>query len=161
VLVRDAAYQPLRGVDVDVRVSAPDGRLEQLRAAPETGADAEGRFVAAYRPTQPGVYRVTAEARNGTQSLGSTSSSMLVGGADLEMTDPRLNSQLLQRVAFASGGRVTEEADAASIGDSLVAKLPSAALAVRHDLWHNGWSFSVILMLLATEWILRRRWGLR
>jgi len=161
VLVRDTEYQPQRGVDVDVRVSGPDGRLEQLRAAPETGADTEGRFVAAYRATQPGVYRVTAEAHNGSRSLGSTSSSMLVGGADVEMTDPRLNSQLLQRVALASGGRMTDEADAATLGDSLVAKLPAAALAVRRDLWHNGWSFSTILLLLAAEWILRRRWGLR
>ena len=161
VLVRDAEYQPQRGVDVDVRVSGPDGRLEQLRAAPEAGADAEGRFVAAYRATQPGVYRVTAEAHNGTRSLGSTSSSMLVGGADVEMTDPRLNSQVLQRVALASGGRMTDEADAGTLGDSLVAKLPAAALAVRRDLWHNGWSFSAILLLLAAEWILRRRWGLR
>jgi hypothetical protein len=161
VLVRDTEYQPQRGVDVDVRVSGPDGRLEQLPAAPETGADTEGRFVAAYRATQPGVYRVTTEAHNGSRSLGSTSSSMLVGGADVEMTDPRLNSQLLQRVALASGGRMTDEADAATLGDSLVAKLPAAALAVRRDLWHNGWSFSAILLLLAAEWILRRRWGLR
>jgi hypothetical protein len=86
---------------------------------------------------------------------------MLVGGADLEMTDPRLNSQLLQRVAVASGGRVTGDTDAASLADSLVAKVPAASLAVRHDLWHNGGSFAVILVLLASEWILRRRWGLR
>ena len=161
VLVRDAAYQPMRGVDVDVRVSPPDGRLEHLRAAPEAGADGDGRFVVAYRPTQPGVYRVTAEAHNSGQSLGSASSAMLVGGADVEMTDPRVNNQLLQRVALASNGRVTEEADAASLADSLVAKVPAAALAVRRDLWHNGWSFTAILMLLASEWILRRRWGLR
>jgi hypothetical protein len=44
---------------------------------------------------------------------------------------------------------------------ALTSAIPAAALAVRRDLWHTGWSFGAIVLLLATEWILRRRWGLR
>ena len=35
------------------------------------------------------------------------------------------------------------------------------ALSVRRDLWHTGWSFTLILVLLAVEWLVRRRFGLR
>jgi hypothetical protein len=39
--------------------------------------------------------------------------------------------------------------------------VPAAVLSVRRDLWHNGWSFAVIVLLLGAEWVVRRRWGLR
>jgi hypothetical protein len=45
--------------------------------------------------------------------------------------------------------------------ERLRAAVPAASLSVRRDLWHNGWSFAAIVLLLAGEWVLRRRWGLR
>jgi hypothetical protein len=107
------------------------------------------------------VYRINVEARRGPTVLGAASAAMLVGGADLEMTDPRLNRQLLQRIALASGGRVVAPGDGSAILEGLRAGLPAARPAVTHDLWHNGWSFAAIMILLGAEWLLRRRWGLR
>jgi hypothetical protein len=162
ITVRNDKFEPQPDATVDLRVVAPDGRMETLRAAARTGGDgAAGQFVAGFRPAQPGVYTVTAEARRGTAVLGASSTSMLVGGADLEMTDPRLNLQLLQRIALASGGRMTEAGDAAALAEALRAGIPAAAQATRRDLWHNAWSFVLIVGLLAVEWGLRRRWGLR
>ena len=86
---------------------------------------------------------------------------MLVGGADLEMTDPRLHLQLLRLVALSSGGRVIRESDVAGLVESLRTAVPAAKLANRRDLWHNAWSFGIVMGLLAVEWTLRRRWGLR
>jgi len=147
-----------------VRVTAPDGRIEQLRAAvpPRThdGGDDE-RYVARFRPDQPGVYKVSAEARRGSASLGSASAALLVGGADLEMTDPRLNLQVLQRIAVGSGGRVIAAGEGPALLQALRAGVPAAHIAVTRDLWHNGWSFAAIVLLLGAEWIFRRRWGLR
>jgi hypothetical protein len=93
--------------------------------------------------------------------LGSASAALLIGGSDLEMTDPRLNVQLLQRLALVSGGRVISPSDAAALLEPLRAGVPAARLAVRQDLWHNAWSLAAVVMLLGAEWILRRRWGLR
>jgi hypothetical protein len=86
---------------------------------------------------------------------------MLVGGADLEMTDPRMNQAFFERLAAASGGRVLSEDQLSSLPGMLKAAVPGAELAVRRDLWHTGWSFAAILTLLGSEWILRRTWGLR
>jgi len=159
VAVRNAAFEPERDASVEFRVTAPDGRAEQIHAAP--ARDEDGRFVARFTPQQPGVYRVAAEARRGSALLGSAATAVLVGGADLEMTDPRLNLQLLQRVAISSGGRVIREGDVAGLVESLRTAVPAARLATRRDLWHNGVSFGLIMALLAVEWTLRRRWGLR
>ena len=162
VAVRNRAFVPQTDAAVDVRVTSPDGHIDSLRAAAaRDDQDGNGEYVARFRPDSPGVYRMSVEARRGSTVLGSASAAMLVGGADLEMTDPRLNSQLLQRLALASGGRVVSPGDGSAILEGLRAGLPAARLAVTHDLWHNGWSFAAIMILLGAEWLLRRRWGLR
>jgi hypothetical protein len=161
VAVRDQAFLPQRDASVDLRVTTPDGRLEQLRGAPDRDTSAGGAFVAHFRAEQAGVYRVTADARVGTRTLGSASTAFLVGGADAEMSQPRLNQEVLQRIAVASGGRVISAADVHAIVRVLEAAAPAAALAVRRDAWHSGWAFLTVIGLLGAEWILRRRWGLR
>jgi uncharacterized membrane protein len=160
VAARTAAFEPLRDATVDVRVTKPDGRVESLPAAMDIAA-ADGTFLAKVLAEEPGVYRVTAEVRRPGAAPVMSTTSMLVGGADPEMTDPRLDSRLLERVAAASGGRVIEEGRTADLVTDLRAGLPAAALRVRRDLWHTGWSFAAIVTLLAGEWLMRRRWGLR
>jgi uncharacterized membrane protein len=161
-VVRTKAFEPEAGAAVRFFVAGPDGRGERLEAAAEgAGPGKAGRYVSSFRPEEPGVYRVTAEAHRGDALLGSAATALLVGGSDPEMSDPRLNVQALKRIAEASGGRLMEARSAPALLEALRAGIPAARLSVTRDLWHNGWSFAAIVMLLGTEWILRRRWGLR
>jgi hypothetical protein len=157
--VRNAAFDPQPDASVDLRVTDPGGKTQTLRV--ERGARDDGSFVAPVRVDVPGVYRFAADVRSGGKSLGSAERSMLVGGGDLEMTDPRLNVQVLERVALASGGRVVAPQDFGSVVDALRRRIPAARLAITYDVWHTAWAFSTLAVLLAAEWILRRRWGLR
>lgn len=161
--VRDRMFAPLRDAQVEFRVYGPDGKLQRLDGALESvDPEADGSaYAATFRTGQPGIYKVTVHARQGNADAGTSSSSFLVGGADVEMTDPRLNLPLLSRIAAGSGGQVFAAGRSADLIEALRSNAPSAALAVREDLWHNGWSLAFILSLLAGEWLLRRRWGLR
>ena len=159
-MVRNNAFEPIQDASVDITLTAPDGRLDRLRAS-NTDPATPGRYVARFTPDQPGVYRVQAAAKTGSASLGAASGLMLVGGADAEMADPRLNEPVLQRIATASGGRVVSADQIDSLVRALQGGVPSAALSVRRDLWHNAWSLLALIALLASEWIVRRRWGLR
>lgn len=161
ISARSPTFDPLADVSVDVRITAPDGRLQQVRAAADTAPDAPGRYLAQFRPEQAGVHRVVAEARRGPQSIGTTTAAFLVGGADVEMTDPRLNERLLQQLAMLSRGRMVEPGKTGALVDALRAGVPAAALSIRRDLWHTGWSFAALVLLLSAEWLLRRRSGLR
>jgi len=158
------------------RDEVPDTRLESHLVRPVTiGEDgprldacgAMGQAVrvgargASVRAAQTGIYRVTADARRGQTSIGNAGGTVLVGGVDPEMIDPRLNEDALQRVARASGGLVIGGDDAQTLIQRLTAGAPIAALAVRQDLWNTGWSFALIAILLAAEWLTRRYWGLR
>ena len=157
---RDADFEPLSGAAVDVRVTGPDGKVESL-AATADAAVRDGSFFAHQRPPGAGVYRATAEVRQEGKAPVFATASVLVGGADTEMADPRLNVRVLQRIATASGGRVIETGDIAALPGQLRAAVPAAVIVSRRDLWHNGWSFSALVLLLAAEWLLRRQWGMR
>jgi len=159
IAARDGAYAPRADATVDVRVTAPSGRVETVRADAARGPG--GGFTASLQAPEAGVYRVAVAARAGANALGSASASMLVGGVDPEMTDPRLNEDTLQRVAKASGGAVVAWENVSALLERLQEGAPAAVAATRRDLWHTGWSFAVLAGLLAAEWVFRRASGLR
>jgi uncharacterized membrane protein len=160
--VRDAEFNPVPDAEVDLRVTGPGDRMETLRAARDvTDGEAPGLFVAVFEPEDPGVYRLSVTATRGGTALGSATTSALVGGADTEMADPRLNTALLERLAASTGGRVLTADDLDGLPDLLRAGMAASAYAVREDAWHNAWSFVLLIGLLVSEWLLRRRWGLR
>jgi uncharacterized membrane protein len=159
IAARDKSYLPRPDAVVSVSVTSPSGRVESLRADPLP--EQIGSFRAALRAPEPGIYRVSVDARQGQTALGSSLGTLLVGGVDPEMTDPRLNEDTLQRVARASGGAVIPAGDTTALLTRLDESAPAAVLALRKDLWHTGWSFAILAGLLAAEWLTRRRWGLR
>jgi uncharacterized membrane protein len=156
---RDTAFAPQPDAAVTVYLTSTAGRVVSARAEAVPGRP--GRFRASLAADEAGIYRVAAEARRGTALLGSASGTLLVGGVDPEMTDPRLNEETLRRVARSSNGAVIAASDVAGLAGRLHARLPAAALEARTDLWSTGWSFAVLVGLLASEWLVRRRWGLR
>src|SRR5262245_46582504 len=162
VVVRDPAFVPQSGATIEMQVTSPSGRTESIQVSQSHEAgEGDGVYMGRFRADTPGVYRIRAEARNVSSASGAAAAAMLVGGSDPEMADPRLNQQVLQRLALRSGGRLITATEGTAIADQLRAAVPSARLAVTHELWHTGWSFAAILGLLVAEWLLRRRWGLR
>src|SRR4029453_1016249 len=111
----------------------------------------EGVFVRRYRANDPGIYRVPTDVRRQGADAVSAGLAILIGGADPEMTDPRQNGQILQRIAAPSGGRMVGAGHAAALADQLRAAVPAAKVMIRRDLWHNAWSFAAIVALLAGE----------
>jgi uncharacterized membrane protein len=157
--VRDAAYAPIAGADVQTTIRTPDGAVHEIPVTRDPGQP--GRWTGTWRAVQPGVYRVGVEARRGESVLGSADQYVLVGGSTPEFTDPRLNEPVLRRIADDSHGRYVTAADAARVGDLLRAARPTSSAAEVRDLWHNGWSLALVIALLSAEWLMRRRWGLR
>jgi uncharacterized membrane protein len=157
VTVRNGRFEPLADATASITVTDPDGTARTLDPALE---DAHGgRYSVPFRFDQQGVYRVNAEARRGDLALGVASRYVLVGGADLEMSDLALNEPLLQRLAAATGGRYLRADETAELGGLLQGGELDRPTEMR-DLWHNAWTLVAIIGLLATEWVVRRRFGL-
>jgi len=158
-LVLDADFTAVSDAVIRMRVKLPGGASRDF--SPTLVDAASGLYRTFLHLDQGGVYRLTAEARRGTAVLGSSDRWVLVGGADLEMADPRLNEDVLTRLAAASGGRYLREADLTGLSALLKASNADLPPPDQQDLWNTFWMLGVIIGLLSTEWVLRRRWGMR
>lgn len=159
VTARDNKFASIADAAVTVRIVQPGGEAQEV-IAPLADA-AEGRYAASIRVERAGIYRVTAQARRAGTPLGTSEQWILVGGAELEMADPKLKEDLLRRLAIASGGQYLRMDRVAELPRLLARRAPPPPAPEQRDLWHNAWSFATIVLLLGVEWTLRRRWGLR
>jgi uncharacterized membrane protein len=159
VAVRNEEFASVGDASVRLHVTRPDGSSEDVAAAlsnPQAGSySGELRF------EEPGVYRVRAIAQRGEVQVSSLDRWILAGGTDLEMADPRLNDEVLRRIAIASGGGYVAEDEVGQLSSLIAATAAEAAGPRLEELWHNAWLFMGVILLLAAEWVLRRRWGLR
>jgi uncharacterized membrane protein len=158
VTVRDAEFQPVANAEVAVELTAPNGEKRQMPAALSSPQD--GRYAVAARFDQAGVYKIDTIATRAGVRIGAASRPVLVGGVDLEMTQPRLNEAVLRRLAAASNGRYLRADQIGQLPSLLRESRAEAGTPEMRDLWHNGWSFLAIAGLLAGEWVARRRVGL-
>jgi uncharacterized membrane protein len=157
--VRSDAFAPVTDAQVSLQVTRPGGAVRDLHAS-ATDPQA-GRYSAELRFDEPGVYRIRASGPGSPAPLPGAERWLLVGGADLEMADPRLNERVLQRIATASGGQYLPAGQASDLPSYLKEVEPQLAAPQLQELWHNVWIAVAVIILLASEWVLRRRWGLR
>lgn len=158
VIVRDADFRPVANAEVAVEIVAPNGDKRALTAA--LSSPQEGRYAVAARFDQTGVYRINTVASRGAARVGVASRPVLVGGVDLEMTQPRLNEAVLRRLSAETNGRYLRAADADQLPSLLRESRAAAGRPEMRDVWHNGWSLFAIIALLGAEWVARRRAGL-
>jgi hypothetical protein len=156
--VRDRSFTPVPDAAIEATLSAPGG--EERRIVPEASGDA-GRFTARVAVDRPGLHRVRARATRRGAELGVVDRFFYVGGSDREFADPRLNEAVLRRLAHGSGGEYLPADRAREVVSSLHTTGTANAELERRDLWDRPWVFLLLVALLAGEWVLRRRWGLR
>lgn len=160
IRVVDEAHEPIGDATVTLRVREPGGTTRSVSAVLDP-RDA-GTYRAAFLPATGGVHTLEADAQRAGRQVGRSEVSVLAGGADPELVDPRRNDALLARLAEASGGALLTPAEIGGLASRIrEAVATPTARTVQRDLWHNAWTFLVMVLLLGAEWGLRRRWGLR
>ncbi len=105
-----------------------------------------------------GIYTIFAESKTDGGVLKDRDVIIALGSVN-EYRDILPRPKFLKQVASASGGRFTRLGkDTPSVN-----LLPSKSIQVNRrrviHLWDTPWSFLLIIALLASEWMLRRRWG--
>ena len=156
-------FTPASHAQVRLRVTAPEGEQLTLEAAPE---NQEGEYRAEFTPAREGSYRVEAEAQLGGRLLGRDRKNFLVAFPYGETDDGKPRPDLLKRIAERSHGEyipISEwnEKSLERIATVLDHLSPSEIVErLEVPLWSTLWTFSVILILLASEWWIRRKWGL-
>ncbi len=175
----DGSARPVAGARIQVSVSRLPHAGEAVGTGPVgTGLAIEpstrkvialypegeaGRYAGSLEALAPGRYRFEATAEWGAgarRGVQRGEGLFWVDRAGPEMLRTESNWRLLESVARAGGGIFV----GASGVDSLLAALPRTVRGRERiwqaEMWNHWAAFGVLLALLATEWIIRRRSGL-
>jgi hypothetical protein len=156
-------FTPTSQATVRLEVMSPDGERIPTEASPGTE---EGEYGAEFTPTKDGSYRLEAEAGLSGRVLGKDRKNFLVAFPYGETEDGRPRPELLKRIAEISKGAFIpisqwNEKGFEQMKEKIEKLMPSEVVERRQvQLWSNLWAFSALLVLLSSEWWLRRRWGL-
>ncbi len=155
--VRDKTYLPVSDAKVQARVLLPDGSAEMIEMRPEPMA--AGQYTATWDAEKPGAYVAEIVAKRGDEELGTDLFNFRREDGVAENFGSEQNRELLEKLSSQTGGVYYTRANAAKLGKDV--SYSEAGITVREakDLWNLPIVFFMILLLRATEWMLRRKWG--
>src|SRR5580704_12345034 len=159
--VRDKEYMPAADAKVTAHFIGPDGISAVVDMTP--AADNPGVFRAAWTAEKPGSYlaEVTAQRRadKGSMDLGTDTLPFQRIDGLAESFRTVQNSELLQKLASETGGRYWKPDELSRLPSEI--SYSDAGISVRDikELWNMPVVFLWLLLLMASEWLLRRKWG--
>jgi uncharacterized membrane protein len=155
-------FTPASQANLRLVVAGPDGERVPLDAVPDTEA---GEYSGEFIPAKEGSYRLEVEADLSGKPMGSDKVNFLVSFPHGERGDGRPRADLLKRIADLSQGEFMpisqwNEKSLKRIVQKLENLAPSQIVERQQiPLWNTPWIWAIILLLLGTEWWMRRSWG--
>ncbi len=156
-------HGPATDPTLQVVVRGPEGERTPLEAAATGQA---GEYRVEFTPRLEGSHRIEVRAASSTKPLGSAAANFLVALPSEENDDGRPRPELLEAVAARSQGMFTTtgsltDAHWPEFEQLMERAAPSSIVArSRVALWNEPLLFTLVVLLLAAEWWLRRTWGL-
>lgn len=144
-------------------LTLPNGTQRELQFERE---DTEN-FASRLKAEEYGIYRV--EVSKGRKDGGLDISGgeygdetvFLVEPPQEEIRGPNINQSFLKAVAEKTGGKaITFEDSPDKLGIDFSPKRKITGYETE-KIWDNPWFFTIVVALLSSEWMLRRRWGLK
>jgi hypothetical protein len=155
--VRDKEYMPAPDAKVTAHLIGPNGISVMLDMTP--AADSPGVFHAAWTAEKPGSYLAEVTAEKGSQQLGSDTFPFERIDGVAENFHAVQNRELLEKLATETGGRYWKPGELSRLPNEI--SYSDAGISVRDikELWNMPVVFLWLLLLMAAEWLLRRKWG--
>ncbi len=123
-----------------------------------------GNYQLSFPRLSEGMYHYEATARKGNRVIETQSGEFMVSNSSSELTNTVRNDDLLRSIATNSGGNFFEYQNADALWDSLQSaqllnsrteRVENYSFPVRSLFW-----FALVLLLLGTEWMLRKYYSL-
>jgi hypothetical protein len=123
-----------------------------------------GRYEGSLQGVPEGDYTYEARASVAGQALGEDRGAISVGQINVEFLETRMNKQLLEHIAFRTGGEYMDIGESGDLAKRIAA---SANLNDREqvrtaeiEIWNWNYMVPIILFFLSLEWFLRKRMGM-
>ncbi len=151
IQVYDEAFSPLDGADVTVNIGG-----QEITAR----AGGRGHYRVSVSAYESGNRKAVATAQFGDKQIGEGVSVYSVSPYGVEQSETRQRRELLEAIAERSGGSYATIANS----DSLLASIDLSPILekIRREIdpGRSGWLLAGILCLLASEWALRKYFGM-
>jgi len=172
--VYDESYTPVNDAQLKAQISILDrsvardqsivtGELE-TRDYPASSvkftSDGSGRYSAEFIPARDGHYKIHVEAHHAGGLLGKDSTEFMVQTTALEFQNTQLEEAFLRNLADVSGGSYHHLRDISDLPSSIKEVSDTYIFIRERGLWDNGIVLMIVVALLGTEWLLRKRKGL-
>jgi hypothetical protein len=155
--VRQADYLPAANATVQARIEGPDGLSDLVALRPEPLK--QGVYSADWNASKPGAYVVDVSAAQANTELGRDVLTFRREDGVAENFHREQNRDLLEKLASETGGHYFNVSNASRLVDEI--SYSDAGITAREtkDLWNMPIVFLLAILLRASEWMLRRRWG--
>ncbi len=157
VEVRDKEFKPASNAQVQARFLGPDGSSSTVQLSPVPLE--EGAYSAEYNADKPGSYVVEVLAGQGQEAIGTDVLTFRREDGVAENFHTSQNRELLEKLSQQTGGRYYTAAEASKLTDEISYSEAGITTRETKDLWNIPLIFLLAIGIKATEWLLRRKWG--
>ncbi len=158
-VVRNRDGQGAQNATVVAVVKRPDGKSDRVTLTAAPGPS--GHYAGTLEPRLAGRYEFVVEAKAGELALASEKIFAEVGRRNLEFEQLDLNEKMLSAIASAAAGRYVTLAAADHLIEQLDRQQRSKTVMVETRLYWPPGVWTLFVVVLTTEWILRRKYQLR
>lgn len=156
--VSDKAFNRMNNARVIAKITNPEGVTETL-ALDWNGAQ-EGTYQSEINASEPGIYQVSLEATQGSETLGVNRTAFQVQDRPVEFYNAALDTRMLQSIASQTNGRYYPLADLGRLPDDAVYVEGETSFVEQKELWDVPILFMLLCLTLGAEWFWRKKRGL-
>src|SRR5262245_18484826 len=157
VEVRDKQYKPVMNAKVQARFNTPDGSSATLELTPVPLE--EGIYGGEWTAEKPGSYVAEIIAGRETEEIGRDLLSFRREDGVAENFHTSQNRELLEKLSQQTGGRYYTPAEGSKLANEISYSEAGITTRETRDLWDMPLIFLLALTFRASEWLLRRKWG--
>jgi uncharacterized membrane protein len=157
VEVRDKEFKPVTNAKVQARFLSPDGASATLELAPQPLE--EGIYSGQWTAEKPGTYVAEIIAGRDQEEIGHDVLSFRREDGVAENFRTSQNKELLQKLSEQTGGRYYTPPEASKLSNEISYSEAGITTRETRDLWDMPVIFLLALGIKASEWLLRRKWG--
>lgn len=156
----DDSYNPIPGVEIQLRLRSPDAKLNDYYLNEIDDA----QYYLELNKLTEGTYSYTAEGRKNDQLIGTDKGQFSVGKSNIEHFNLQADQDLMKQLALRTGGEFLYAQNL----DELPQKLKELETLVplsdfkrqRTEFFEFWWILALLLSLLAVEWVVRKLYSL-
>jgi uncharacterized membrane protein len=157
VEVRDKLYKPVVNAKVQARFMGPEGSSATVELTPLPLE--EGIYTGDWVAEKPGSYVTEIIAGHEQEEIGRDVVTFRREDGVAENFHTSQNRELLEKLSQQTGGRYYKPSEASKLANEISYSEAGITTRETRDLWDMPVVFLLALGIRASEWLLRRKWG--